>query len=188
MPRINRRLVALLVVAVAAGALVSSSLAATNTTFQFSRSSNLSSTLTLFQRDTNTGQVYQRASWRAGSGTGTNECMSNVGWLPGGTYTMTLHSDSYGASKIQGRVWQLSDKGCNGGTGTVRTELFIHSEETYQRLQSCGSGDLPFCWEGDHDYYSLGCIKVKHYGDLPAVDGAWHSWGGTTGPSKLYVS
>ncbi|MDX6517008.1 MAG: hypothetical protein QOH73_2674 [Gaiellaceae bacterium] len=185
----TRGLVLLLVLQVAVAAFGAlTAVAATNTTFQFSRSSNLSSTLTLFRRDTATGQVYNSATWRAGSGDSTNECIVGHGWLPAGSYDIRLHSDYYGGSKIQGRVWYLSDKRCSGGSGNLRTELFIHSEETSSQGQSCGAGDLPFCWEGSHDYYSAGCIKLNHYGDLPSADTDWHGWGGTTGANKLYVA
>jgi hypothetical protein len=181
--------IALVVVGAACAQAMDAS-AAVNTTFQFTRSSNLSSTLTLFRRDTGTGQVYSRADWRAGSGDTTNECQTSHGWLPGGYYSINMHRDDFGGTKIQGRVWQLSDKACSGGAGTLRTELFIHSEETSTRQQSCGPAgtDQPFCWEGSNDYYSAGCIKVNHWGDLGAVDSNWHNWGGVTGANKLYVA
>ena len=91
---------------------------------------------------------------RAGSGSGTDACQHN-NWIPLGDYDVLWHDDNYPGSKIQGRVWRLSDYQCSNGVR--RTELFVHSEETSGQGQSCGpSGtDYPFCWEGDHDYYSL---------------------------------
>jgi hypothetical protein len=141
------------------------------------------------KRDRITGQNYYIASWRAGSGQSKNDCRSSVGWLPAGYYSILMHSDSYGGSKIRGRVWQLTDKACNGGAGTLRTQLFIHSEENSSRGQTCGPAgtDYPFCWEGPNDYYSEGCIKVSH-ADMAVVDSDWHAWGGFPATNRLYVT
>jgi hypothetical protein len=182
-----------LVAALVATAAVQAGAASASTTvvFRFTRgSSNTTSSLTMLQQDQSTGRVFQRGDWRAGSGYLKNECKIGAGWLPAGSYSITLHSDSYPGTKIQGRVWELSDKACAGGAGVLRTQLFIHSEETSSRGQSCGpaGSDYPFCWEGPHDYYSSGCIKLNHFVDLPAVDSDWHAWGGTVGANRLYVS
>lgn len=157
--------------------------------FQFVRGTNTSSSITLMRRDRQTGKVYNSATWRAGSGQSRNDCATAVGWLPSGFYAIVQHSDSYAGTKIRGRVWQLSDKICSGGAQTLRTELFIHSEETSSRGQVCGPAgtDFPFCWEGPNDYYSEGCIKLSHT-DVAAADADWHAWGGVAGPNKLYVS
>ena len=174
---------------------------ATVTTFDFHRISNTSSVLTIFRQDTLDGRVLNQQSYRAGSGLNTNECDSaaydNVGgWLPAGNYSLLGHWDQYPGTKIQGRVWRLQDKRCNGGTGTLRTELFIHSEETWTQGQTCGSPyDERFCWDGDGDYYSVGCIKVSraapYPSDLAKLDGNWHNWSGLTGsfslPQRVYV-
>ena len=174
---------------------------ATVTTFDFHRVTNTSSVLTIFRQDTLDGRVLNQQSYRAGSGLNTNECDSAAydgvgGWLPAGYYSPLGHWDGYPGSKIQGRVWQLQDKRCSGGTGTLRTELFIHSEETSSQGQYCPtSGDDPFCWESDSDYYSLGCIKISraapYPSDLAKLDGNWHNWSGLTGsfslPQRVYV-
>jgi hypothetical protein len=173
---------------------------ATVTTFDFHRISNTNSVLTIFRQDTLDGRVLNQQSYRAGSGLNTNECDSaaydNVGgWLPAGYYSLLGHFDQYPGTKIQGRVWQLQDKRCSGGTGTLRTELFIHSEETSTNGQTCGNPyNERFCWDGDSDYYSLGCIKISRAGspsDLGRLDGNWHNWSGLTGyfslPQRVYV-
>ena len=82
---------------------------------------------------------------RAGSGSGTDACQHN-NWIPLGYYNVLWHDDYYAGSKVQGRVWRLSDYQCSNGVR--RTELFVHSEETSQQGQSCGPAgtDYPFCW------------------------------------------
>ena len=130
--------------------------------FEFRRGTNTNSTLWIKKKDATNYSVIASQSFRAGSGSSQDECESGVGWLPTGRYDIVLHVHNYDGSKIKGRVWQLSDKRCNGGTGTLRTELFIHTEETASMGQDCiaGIADAPFCWEGDNDYYSAGCIKL----------------------------
>jgi len=152
----------------------------------FTRSSNTSSNLRFTWQDDNTGATRATQSWRAGSGSTTDECATGSGWLPAGMYDVRGHWDSYDASKIKGRAWWLSDKRCNGGTGTLRTELFIHSEETAAGGQYCPTGyDDPFCWEGDSDYRSAGCIKLAHAQPYPSniaqADNDWDSWDGRHG-------
>jgi hypothetical protein len=119
--------------------------------------------------------------YRAGSGSGTDACQHN-NWIPLGTYDVRLHDDHYAGSDIRGRVWYLSDYSCSNGV--VRTELFVHSEETSDQGQDCPTGgDDPFCWEGPNDYYSNGCIKVARmpvtngYSDLGRIDEFAHQWG-----------
>jgi hypothetical protein len=176
---------------------------ATVTTLDFHRVSNLYSTLTIYRQDTLDGSILNKASYRAGSGLNTNECDSaaydNVGgWLPAGYYSLWGHWDNYAGSLIQGRVWRLQDKRCSGGTGTLRTDLFIHSEEDLYNQQDCG-GSLAyverFCWDGDGDYYSLGCIKISraapYPSDLARLHSNWDSWSGWHGSftlqQRLYV-
>lgn len=134
--------------------------------------------------------------WRAGSGTSTNPCEVNRGWLPNGWYDLWGHWDDYDQT-IKGRVWWLEDMRCHNGT--LRTELFIHTEETRLRDQSCGDqlpdDDLPYCWdrkrayagaaEGTYDYYSQGCIKVRRRSPegtwpdaMSDVHTTWHGRGG----------
>ena len=116
---------------------------------------------------------------RAGSGSGTDACQHN-NWIPMGDYAVLWHDDNYPGSSIQGRVWRLSDYQCSNGVR--RTELFVHSEETSGQGQSCGPAgtDYKFCWEGDHDYYSLGCVKIARRptpSDLGQVDNFVHAYG-----------
>jgi hypothetical protein len=118
---------------------------------------------------------------RAGSGNGnTDECVTNAGPLPDGTYsgTSTWHQDGYNGSAIYGRVWRLQNKAC--WNGTVRTALFIHTEETPSRTQGTIESQR---WDGDNDYYSAGCIKISRpensTGDSVGVmDTWWHQKAG----------
>lgn len=170
--------------------------------WDFHRYTNTNSTLIGAAQDTSDGRIVVQQSWRAGSGQNTNACDSSAydgvgGWLPGGWYTLLGHYDNYNGSKIKGRVWYWEDKGCNGGTGTLRSELFTHSEETANQGQYCPTaGDDPFCWEGWTDYYSNGCIKLAHAypwpSDVAQADNLWHGYDGHVGslwlPRRLYVS
>ncbi|WP_078613261.1 L,D-transpeptidase family protein [Streptomyces katrae] len=99
-------------------------------------------------------------TYRAGSGVGvTDECRSNRGWLPSGTYQVKGHQTNRN-SAIKGYAIQLSDKKCRpkeGKTAVKRGDLFIHSEMT----KNGGRGSTePTRWDGDGDYKSLGCIKL----------------------------
>ena len=119
---------------------------------------------------------------RAGSGSGTDACQ-HYNWIPRGHYDVLWHDDYYAGSAVQGRVWRLSDYECSNGVR--RTELFVHSEETSEQGQSCGpeGTDYPFCWEGDHDYYSYGCIKLARRpvpSDLRLIDTFVHGYGAAT--------
>ena len=131
---------------------------------------------------------YQCATawYRAGSGnSGTNGCLK-YNWLPNGYYTVRAHYDHYDFT-IKGRAWWLSDYYCSS-TGVTRDELFVHTEETADQGQACGSPYIEaYCWDGEGDYYSVGCIKVRrrpvdpdgtsHIGKL---DNFVHSWGAAT--------
>jgi hypothetical protein len=167
---------AAVVVALAAAAPA----AATTAWFSFARQSNLNSTLTL-NWEPMPGK-FSTISWRAGSGYGGNgECVVGAGWLPAGWYDLWGHWDHYEGSKIKGRVFYLQDKRC--WNGTLRSELFIHSEETADQGQYCPSSyDDPFCWEGDFDYASSGCIKVAHAqpypSDIALAHQFWHEKSG----------
>lgn len=117
--------------------------------------------------------------YRAGSGSGFNECQTN-NWIPAGRFTVPWHQDHFAGSLIQGRVWRLSDYQCTNGVR--RTELFVHSEETSGQGQYCPTGgDDPFCWESVNDYYSNGCIKIARMpvtggaSDLGRMDGKHHA-------------
>jgi hypothetical protein len=96
--------------------------------------------------------------WQAGSGNGanwSNECVRNEGHLPNGRYRILGWHDNYRGSVIFGRVVHLEDKQC--ATGTWRTELFIHSEQTVNNTQGNTEGTR---WDGDGDYKSEGCVKL----------------------------
>jgi hypothetical protein len=178
-----------LAIATAVTALVAVSDARAAVYFDFFRYTNTNSTLYETWQDTNTGKVYAQHVWRAGSGTGTNECVQNVGWLPGGYYNIVEHYDHYDATKVKGRVWHLNDKPC--WDGTPRGELFIHSEETADNGQYCPTiYDDPFCWEGDFDYKSAGCIKLSraapYPSDLGQAHSDWDGWSGAHGYVNLY--
>jgi hypothetical protein len=186
------------VVAIAAALVpVARASAATQVFFAFHRYTNTNSVLTVNLQNIYNGQILAQQTFRAGSGTSTNECYLGHGWLPTGWYDIVGHFDHYDASLIKGRVWQLSDKRCLGGTGTLRTELFIHSEETADDGQYCPtSSDDRFCWEGPSDYYSNGCIKLAHAppypSDIAYADNDWDAWDGRhgyfTAPTALFVS
>lgn len=148
------------------------------TWFEFTRQSNTWSPLTMAW-ELGPGWV-QTATWRAGSGVSTDACWVGHGWLPAGFYDLRGQWDYFDGSAIKGRVFYLQDKPC--WNGTWRTALFVHSEETAAQGQYCPTaGDDPFCWEGDFDYYSSGCIKVSRAGnpsDLRLVHDGWHGKSG----------
>ena len=147
------------------------------TWFEFTRQSNLWSPLTI-ATDYGGGFVTTQ-TWRAGSGTSTDACWVAHGWLPTGWYDLWGHWNNYDGT-IKGRVFYLSNKPC--WNGTWRSELFIHSEETAAQGQYCPTAyDDPYCWEGDYDYHSNGCVKVSRAGnpsDLRLVHDGWHSRSG----------
>lgn len=121
-------------------------------------------------------------SYRAGSGKdfSRNECTSSTGWLPSGTYRIEGHTTSRGADAmpwnepaVQGYVIELADKVCKpvpGQKAVNRTDLFIHSEMKADGTQafSIFEEDSLRRWEGDADYTSSGCIKLRpdHIKDL----------------------
>lgn len=151
------------------------------TWFEFTRQSNIASTLTMaWQYGPG---FYGTQSWRAGSGVSTDACWIGHGWLPAGYYDLWGHWNNYDG-KIAGRVFYLQNKPC--WNGTWRTELFVHSEETAGQGQYCPTaGDDPYCWEGPSDYYSNGCIKLARPSpvagfpnDLGAAHATYHDYGG----------
>jgi len=113
--------------------------------------------------------------WRAGSGRtrhSTNSCALNRGWLPNGWYSPKLYSD-YPGSKIRGRAIYLGNKRCPDGT--LRTDLFIHTEQGAGNVQCADApGDQVCRWEYPqiNDYQSLGCVKLSP-GDLHELYDAW---------------
>lgn len=166
----------------------------------FDRNTNLSSVLSW--RWTNPPDTTEHVrTWRAGSGTTTNECEKGKGWLPAGWYSLRGHWNDYPGTVVRGRVWWIQDKYCASGT-TLRTELFIHTEETRERGQYCTAAyDDPFCWEREADYYSLGCIKLARPSpvaafpaDMAGAHSYYHTYGGSPAhgdlpddPNELYV-
>ena len=119
-----------------------------------------------------------RKQWRAGSGftrTSTNACVRNDGWLPNGVYHPRLFSD-YGGSVIKGRAIYLGQHRC--GNGTMRQELFIHTEQGAGSRQCPDRrGDQLCRWEYPkiNDYRSYGCIKLSP-ADLRELYAAWARW------------
>ncbi|MDU0303602.1 MULTISPECIES: L,D-transpeptidase family protein [unclassified Streptomyces] len=111
-------------------------------------------------------------SYRAGSGLGTaadngtkagkryrDECASNAGWLPNGTYRPSSFETSRNGT-IKGYAIGLPAKKCHPRK-TERNALFIHSEMTKDRKQGPRKGaDSPQRWDGVSDYKSYGCIKL----------------------------
>ncbi|MFE0349509.1 hypothetical protein [Streptomyces griseoluteus] len=124
-------------------------------------------------------------SWRAGSGIGVkDDCASNKGWLPNGDYDVTLYP-SYNGSVIKGVAFRLSNKKCSRGT-TTRTDLFIHSEMTRSGGQNSRVESQR--WDGNGDYKSNGCIKLKP-ADIKSFAASYQKYhrAGTTVRYKLAV-
>lgn len=173
------RRITVLVVALACSAALAAPAGAASAYFDFTRKTNLNSVLALYWESL-PGHL-SSMSWRAGSGTGGyGECVIGKGWLPAGWYDLKGHWDTYDGSKVKGRVFYLQNKLCFNGSW--RTELFVHSEETATNGQYCPTSiDDPFCWEGDFDYASEGCIKVSRAGNpsnLALVHSNWHQRSG----------
>lgn len=127
------------------------------------------------------------ATYRAGSGLGKgkansmNECKSERGWLPNGTYPIKFHTRSYNGTLIKGYAVALPNMRCTPDR-VNRTDLFIHSE--MNRDGNPGKSEERK-WEGPRDYKSIGCIKLSpvHIRNLfNLFDKKLHAW-----PSRLYV-
>jgi hypothetical protein len=116
--------------------------------------------------------------WRAGSGyfrNATNSCVRNRGWLPNGTYQPRLFADYHG-NLIKGRAIYLGQKAC--AHGTLRTALFIHTEQGAHNTQCAnGPGDQVCRWEYPqiNDYRSYGCVKLSPH-DLRELYDAWRRY------------
>jgi len=130
-----------------------------------------------------------RKSWRAGSGyfrDSTNSCVRNRGWLPNGSYRPRLFAD-YGGSVIKGRAIYLGQHACRNGT--VRTALFIHTEQGAGSRQCANRpGDQACRWEypAINDYRSYGCIKLAP-GDLKELYDAWRRYFPLGSPDRVSV-
>jgi hypothetical protein len=128
-------------------------------------------------------------SWRAGSGftrKSTNSCRKNNGWLPNGRYRPRLYRN-YGGNLIKGRAIYLGAKRCSNGT--MRTDLFIHTEQGANSTQCRDrKGDQPCRWEYPriNDYKSRGCIKLSP-GDMRELYVAWRKYFGAGSPSQVRV-
>ncbi|MGD9958534.1 hypothetical protein [Nocardioides sp.] len=121
----------------------------------------------------------ERESWRAGSGfegrLATNECAKGKGWLPNGKYSVIQYDDYWG-QLIKGRAFYLGNKRCRNGT--LRTELFIHTETGSGNKQCRNArGDQICRWEypAVNDYKSYGCIKMSPH-DLRALVRRYHEY------------
>lgn len=130
-------------------------------------------------------------SWRGGSGIYADD-RKNGGWAPSGWYSIRGHWNNYVGTAIWGRVWRLSDK--YNSDGVLRTELFIHTEETSSNGQS--STNEAQRWDGASDYTSMGCVKIAYGSHLDSMHYDWTHRGGSSAhgsgspyplPSKLYV-
>jgi hypothetical protein len=128
--------------------------------------------------------------WRAGSGYykhSTNSCIHNNGWLPDGRYKPRLYAN-YDGSKIKGRAIYLGEHRCHNGT--MRTDLFIHTEQGAGSHQCPNrKGDQLCRWEypAINDYRSYGCIKLSP-GDLKQLYDAWRSFTKSRYTSRVRVS
>ncbi|GAA0597187.1 L,D-transpeptidase family protein [Streptomyces crystallinus] len=128
-------------------------------------------------------RTYTVKTWRAGSGTGsTNSCLKNRGVLPSGEYKIQqfeAHKDG-GRGGIHGLAWYIGEHRCKPG-GVKRDALFVHSEMLPNGKQ--GSTE-PYRWDGNSDYKSNGCIKLKP-SDARDLAGFRSNY---PHPGKLYVS
>ena len=149
-------------------------------TFHKNHANTFRSTLTweLYRREGASTTRVQRLSWRAGSGffrDSTNSCTRGIGWLPDGSYRPRLFADYHG-SLIKGRAIYLGAKRCPDGT--LRTDLFIHTEQGAGSRQCPDArGDQVCRWEYPKfdDYRSRGCVKLAP-GDLRELYDAWRRW------------
>ncbi|MEV6548388.1 hypothetical protein AB0M57_06705 [Streptomyces sp. NPDC051597] len=128
-------------------------------------------------------RTYTVKTWRAGSGTGsTNSCLKNRGVLPKGDYrirSFEAHKDG-GKGGIHGLAWYIGEHLCKPH-GVKRDALFVHSEMLPNGKQ--GKTE-PYRWDGNSDYKSNGCIKLKP-SDARDLAGFRSNY---PHPGKLYVS
>jgi hypothetical protein len=96
---------------------------------------------------------------RAGSGTISDECAINFGWLPRGAYDVRAHDIALDG-EIAGIAWELSERQCYDGT--FRTDLLIHSEMSADGGQDDSWESHVWTDADPADYTSFGCIKVSY--------------------------
>ncbi len=147
--------------------MVAQGASATHAYYEFVKDTITNSTLKWNDTGPNENVILTK-SWRAGSGVNQDPCDKSTeqsppgGWLPNGWYDLKGMVNTRDCCEIQGRAFELQNKACSDGT--LREDLFIHTEETPNHGQvGCSEpGDDPHCWENDDDYKSVGCIKVKY--------------------------
>ena len=106
--------------------------------------------------------------------------------LPDGSYRPTLFRDYHG-SLIKGRAIYLGRKAC--ADGTLRTDLFIHTEQGAGSRQCADRpGDQACRWEYPriNDYRSFGCVKMSP-GDLHELYDAWRRYFPLGSPGRVRV-
>lgn len=146
--------------------------------FTFSRSTNYESTLTF------TGDLLgQPITLRAGSGTVSDECLINFGWMPRGVYDVQAHETALEGT-IAGYAWQLSDQQCYDGT--FRTNLLVHTEMAPGGGQDESWEPNAWTFDDPNDYASFGCIKVS-YPDMLVLERAYEEAEQTGGTVRLTV-
>lgn len=155
--------------------------AAPNWYFLGNTSDTDNSDLNAYMTNAVDGKRY-RISARAGSGSGsTNNCATNSGWLPEGTYgrgdgdsksRMERMYKTWGDTVVRGNVWFLDRKTCSNGSVT-RTELFIHS-----------NGIEGTSWNSN--WKTLGCIKVSQHARNGYMGYYWSAYQGDN--DALHVS
>lgn len=149
--------------------------------------------------------VSKTAGSGAKNGDNKNDCVVNVGWIPDtnqpsydNEYYLD-HYESYPGNLIHGTAWLIlnsryggSYANCDGDSSWERSSLLIHSEMTGGHEQDCSNDpDDQWCWDGNSDYHSEGCIKVSwnaihgnaghEYGKENSLDWYWHNRGGFDG-------
>ncbi|WP_394429357.1 L,D-transpeptidase family protein [Streptomyces sp. SGAir0957] len=130
--------------------------AASSYYLKFNKSTNTNSTLSLMKSVSGPDKVIKK--YRAGSGVSRDECASLRGWLPTKTYKINKWYKTLDRDKIKGYAFHLNNATCKNGR-TVRTDLFIHSEMTKNGGED--RRDERWRWDGNSDYKSAGCIKLK---------------------------
>lgn len=117
--------------------------------------------------------VSQSLSVPAASGQVADDCATNAGWLPLGTYSIYSHTSAGPKGfngLIKGTTFGIGVKKCRNGT-KLRKDLFIHSEMTKTGGQ--GKAGTYSAWDGRVDYSSHGCIKLSP-ADIGQIDSLYN--------------